>query len=111
MDNLEEKYLDTTRGFKYHYYISPASQASDSFKAVILLCHGFPDDARLYQFAVPHLLKTGLRIVAPDLLGHGGTSKPTDPKDFEIGAMVKDVMEIMKKEGLDKNIIPVGHDW
>ena len=110
MDLLETKHLETSRGFRYQYFISSASKA-DASKPVMLLCHGFPDDARLWQFVIPHLIKSKCRLVAPDLLGFGGTAKPTEPKDFEIKGMVSDVMEIMKKEGVDKNIIPMGHDW
>lgn len=107
MDSLEEKHLDTSRGFHYRYYTS----SGDTSKPAILLCHGFPDDARLWQFVIPHLLKSKLRLVVPDLLGAGATSKPTDPAAFEIKAMVSDALEILQKEGIDSNIIPMGHDW
>ena len=110
MDSLEKKHLDTSRGFRYRYYISSASQADNS-KPALLLCHGFPDGADLYQFIVPHLLRSRMRIVVPDLLGYGGTSKPTDPQSYEIRGMVNDVMEIIKAEKIEQEIMPLGHDW
>ncbi|KAF2165667.1 hypothetical protein M409DRAFT_67050 [Zasmidium cellare ATCC 36951] len=110
MDQLQKKHIDTKRGFSYTYYISPAEKA-DSSKPVLLLCHGWPDNAHMWQWVVPHLLKTKNRIIVPDLLGYGGTSKPTDPKDYEIKGMTDDILEIFETEKIDSQIIPVGHDW
>ncbi|KJX92427.1 alpha/beta-hydrolase like protein [Zymoseptoria brevis] len=110
MDSLQEKHHTTTRNLTYRYYISPSTSTS-SDKPTLLLCHGWPDAAELWRFMIPHLLKSGLRIIAPDLLGAGKTSKPVDPKAFEIKAMVEDVKEILTAEGVEKNVIPVGHDW
>ncbi|KAK4495966.1 hypothetical protein PRZ48_013234 [Zasmidium cellare] len=110
MDQLQKKQIETKRGFTYTYYISPAEKA-DASKPVLLLAHGWPDNAHMWQWVVPHLLKTKNRLVIPDLLGYGGTSKPTDPKDYEISAMVGDVVEIFKAEKIDSKIIPCGHDW
>lgn len=110
MDQLEEKLLHTSRGFHYHYYISPAPLA-DPNRPALLLCHGWPDSADLWQFIIPHLLRTKLRLIVPDLLGTGGTSKPTSPEVFGIKDTVADVMEIIKTENITQQIIPVGHDW
>jgi pimeloyl-ACP methyl ester carboxylesterase len=110
MDHLEEKNLETTRGLHYHYYISPAASA-DASKPAIVLCHGWPDSADLWQFVIPQLLKSKLRLIVPDLLGAGQTSKPTNPESFEIKAMVNDVLEILKAENINQKIIPMGHDW
>lgn len=111
MDQLEQKHFDTSRGYRYRYYISPASLA-DSSKPALLVCHGWPDSAHLWRDVVPYLLQSKNRLILPDLLGYGGSSKPTDPKEFEISAMVSDVMEIVKAEGVDQQgIIPMGHDW
>lgn len=110
MDILEEKHIDTSRGFHYRYYVSAASQA-DSSKPAIILCHGWPDGALLWRDVIPHLLKSKQRLIVPDLLGYGGTSKPTDPKHYEISAMVADTMEILAAEKITSEIIPMGHDW
>lgn len=107
MDLLQKKELDTSRGFRYSYYSSSVEDA-DTSKPTLLLCHGWPDSAELWQYIIPHLLKTKNRIIAPDLLGAGGTSQPTDPAAFEIKAMVQDVNEILKAENVTGKIIPVG---
>lgn len=110
MDLLEKKEIKTTRGYTYRYYVSSSSQVDDS-KPVLLLCHGWPDSADLWQYVIPHLLKTKNRIIAPDLLGAGGTSKPIDPAEFEISKMVQDVNDILSHENIVQKIIPIGHDW
>lgn len=109
MDHLEKKFHTTARGFKYCYYIS--SVPVDSTKPTLVLCHGWPDSADLWQFVVPQLLQSKLRLVVPDLLGSGESSKPTSPEAFEIKGMTDDVMEILQAESIDKQIIPMGHDW
>ena len=109
MDKLEQKEIDTKRGFHYHYYASPSSQVTSQY--TLLLCHGWPDGSILWQYVVPHLLPTGLRLIVPDLLGYGGTSKPTDAKEFAWPGMVEDAKEILKHEGVEGDVIPVGHDW
>ncbi|CZT16010.1 related to epoxide hydrolase [Ramularia collo-cygni] len=110
MDQLEEKHLETSRGFHYRYYVSPAASA-DASKPAIVLCHGWPDSADLWQFVVPQLLKSKLRLIVPDLLGAGQSSKPINPEAFEIKGMVDDMMEVLKSENITQQIIPMGHDW
>ncbi|KAK5170391.1 uncharacterized protein LTR77_004978 [Saxophila tyrrhenica] len=107
MDLLQEKHIHTSRGFHYRYYVSPTS----SSPYTLLPCHGFPDSASLYQFIVPTLLKTGLKLIIPDLLGYGGTSKPTDPAQYEWSLMSRDLVEVLAAESVSSNIIPLGHDW
>lgn len=110
MDQLEEKHLNTSRGLHYRYFVSPAATA-DASKPALVLCHGWPDSADLWQFVVPHLLKSKLRLIVPDLLGAGGSSKPTSPEPYEVAAMASDLMEILRAENIDQQIIPMGHDW
>ena len=107
MDLLQKKDLKTSRGFQYRYYISSASDA-DSSKPALLLTHGWPDSAELWQYVIPHLLKAKNRLIVPDLLGAGATSQPIDPAAFEIKAMVADVNEILDAEKITQKIIPVG---
>ena len=111
MDTLQEKQFETKRGIHYRYYVSSESTPIDTSRPVLLLLHGFPDSAELWQFVIPHLKKSNLRIVAPDLLGYGGTSKPTTPEHFNVRFMVYDIVEILDAENIHAPIIPMGHDW
>lgn len=107
MDQLTEKTFKTSRSHTYRYYIR---KSSDSNKPALLFCHGFPDDAHLWAKIVPALLPLDFTLVIPDLLGYGGTSKPTDPNEYNGKLMANDLYEILDDEQI-KQIIPVGHDW
>ena len=113
MDSVEERHIDVGRGFHYRYYTTSNDSAVVPSSPALLLLHGFPDDAQEWQYVLPHLLPLKLKIIIPDLLGYGGTSKPTDPKAFEIGAMCQDMVEILHQEGVsgENRVIPIGHDW
>lgn len=49
---------------------------------VVLLMHGEPSWSFLYRKVIPVLLDSGLRVVAPDLVGFGRSDKPADAADY-----------------------------
>lgn len=107
MDTLTKKTITTKRGFEYTYYVTPAAAG----KPTLLLHHGFPDQAEEWEdLIVKHLKPAGYGVIAPDLLGYGGTSKPTDPAAYKFGGMTADVVEIVDAEKVDK-VVSLGHDW
>ncbi|TKA74572.1 hypothetical protein B0A55_06306 [Friedmanniomyces simplex] len=107
MDSLQEKHLDTKRGLHYRYYLSSSGSPS---QPTLLLLHGWPDSALLWQYMLQHLAQLKLKIVIPDLLGYGGTSKPTQPELYDHRLIAQDVSEILDAEHIDK-VIPIGHDF
>lgn len=48
----------------------------------VVLFHGEPTWAYLYRKMIPHLLKAGHRVLAPDLVGMGRSDKPTLQSDY-----------------------------
>ncbi len=50
--------------------------------AVVLLLHGEPSWSYLYRNMIPLLTASGLRVVAPDLVGFGKSDKPTKKSDY-----------------------------
>ena len=108
MDSLQSKSLNTSRGMTYHYYTSSPS-TYDVSKPAIVLHHGWPDSAHLWTKMVPFLSKLPNRLIIPDLLGYGQTSKPTDPKAYDYKLMTNDILDILNAEGIDK-VISLGHD-
>lgn len=109
MESLNECTIQTTRGHTYRYYASAHSDKPP--KHTLLLCHGFPDGAALWQYMIPDLLKLGVRLIAPDLMGYGGTAKPEDPAEYVWDGQSQDLNDILAKEGVDGNIVVLGHDW
>ncbi|KAJ7026783.1 Alpha/Beta hydrolase protein [Mycena alexandri] len=49
-------------------------------------------------------------LLVPDLLGYGGTDKPTDPKLYFGSGHAQDIVDILDAEGLDQ-VIAIGHNW
>jgi pimeloyl-ACP methyl ester carboxylesterase len=91
---------------KYHYYYSPAA----SGKPTLLFLHGFPSTAHDWNRQINYFQPKGYGILAPDMLGFGGTSRPTDVEYFRMSGMAADIIEILDNEKLGK-VIGVAHDW
>lgn len=49
-------------------------------------------------------------MIAPDLLGYGGTSKPLKIEAYKGKGMAGDIAEILKAEKIPC-VVGVGHDW
>ncbi|KAK7749700.1 hypothetical protein SLS53_000279 [Cytospora paraplurivora] len=107
MESLTKKFITTKRGFTYTYYVSPA----EARKPTVLLQHGFPDSAHEWENLITqHLKPAGYGVIAPDLLGYAGTSKPTDPAAYKFGGMTADLVDTLDAEGIDR-VVSLGHDW
>lgn len=52
----------------------------------------------------------GYGIVAPDLLGYGGTDKPIDPQEYTLKKQVTDVVEFLDCVAGTGKALVVGHD-
>ena len=74
--------------------------------AVVLL-HGFPTSSFLWVELVP-LLAMSMRVIAPDLLGYGGSDAPADA-DVSLPAQTRYVRELLAAQGIGEFAV-VGHD-
>lgn len=107
METLTKKTVQTSRGFFYTYYTSISSGG----KPTILLLHGWPDHAALWEdLATSYLIPKGYGVIIPDCLGYGDSSKPTDPEVFNSTGLTGDFIDILDAEHVDK-VICSGHDW
>ncbi|KAJ7474241.1 alpha/beta-hydrolase [Mycena latifolia] len=106
MDPNLYKQVKTQRGFTYAYYFSPPAAG----KPVLFFAHGFPCSSHLWRAQVAFFQPHGYGIVVPDLLGYGGTDKPTDPKLYTGGGLAQDVVDILDAEGITQ-VVAIGHDW
>ena len=64
-------------GMRMHYVDEGPRDA-----APILMLHGEPSWSYLYRQMIPICVQAGQRVVAPDLLGFGKSSKPTRMGDY-----------------------------
>lgn len=106
LDPSRYKDHKVSRGYTYHYYFTAARNG----KPTLILAHGFPCFSEEWNQVVKILEPQGYGLIVPDLLGYGGTSKPTEPEEYVVAKIAGDVVEILDAEGLDK-VVAIGHDW
>src|SRR5450756_881445 len=88
---LEVSYLDS----------DPSAQSPGP---VVLLVHGFPDDASTWDGVVP-LLPDGVRTIRPYLRGCGETRilRPEgDANGAQVAALATDILELANKLRIDE---------
>lgn len=73
-----------------------------------VLLHGFPDNARIYDPVIPHLVAGGRRVVTLDFLGFGASDKP-EGGGYSFPQQLGDVEAVIDALRLDK-VVTVGHD-
>lgn len=99
-------------GNTYSYACSAAIPGSN--KRTVLLLHGFPSSSHDWLYQFHHLASHGFGVLAPDLLGYGDTSSPTDLEAYQFSRMAADLIELMKVVGInteDRSVHVVGHDF
>lgn len=79
--------LSTSHTYNYVYHAATASQAT------ILLLHGFPSSCYDWRHQIHHFINLGYGVLAPDLLGYGGTSKPTAVEEYKLKSMAREIIE------------------
>ncbi|KAG5353054.1 hypothetical protein C0989_010860 [Termitomyces sp. Mn162] len=106
MDSTIYKSVSTRRSLKYNYFFS----APAAGKPVLLFVHGFPSTSYDWRYQVTFFKEKGYGLIVPDMLGYGGTDKPTDAVDYKLGLIAQDLVDILDAEKINK-AIAVGHDW
>lgn len=74
----------------------------------VVLLHGWGCSAYLFHAVLPALADGGLRVMVPDLKGHGLSDKPLDRAGYDLRAMTAHAVEILDALGLDRTTL-VGH--
>jgi pimeloyl-ACP methyl ester carboxylesterase len=76
----------------------------------VLLLHGFPDSSRLWRHQIPALTGAGMRAIAPDLRGFGGSDKPEGVTEYAISRSVADMVAVLDALEVERAHV-VGHDF
>ncbi|KAA1475625.1 alpha/beta-hydrolase [Dentipellis sp. KUC8613] len=99
--------LPAPRSLTYAYlHLPPASSSLPT----LLFLHGFPSSAHDWARQIAYFAPRGYGVLAPDLLGAGGTSRPVDVGKWRLNEMAADVVALLDAEGLG-SVVGVGHDW
>ena len=77
---------------------------------LVVLAHGFPDIALTWRLQVPALVEAGYRVVAPDMRGYGGSSRPESVEAYRSDVLGDDLVGLLDHEGVERAHF-VGHDW
>lgn len=76
----------------------------------VVLVHGFPDLAFSWRYQVPPLLDAGYHVVAPDLRGFGGSSRPSEVTAYDATSVRHDLVGLLDAMEIDAAVF-IGHDW
>jgi haloalkane dehalogenase len=78
--------------------------------APVLMLHGEPSWSYLYRSMIPVVSAAGLRVIAPDLIGFGRSSKPTRIEDYSYARHVAWLRALIEALDLEQ-ITLFGQDW
>jgi pimeloyl-ACP methyl ester carboxylesterase len=77
---------------------------------VVVLLHGFPQDATCWSRVTPYLHEAGLRTLAPHQRGYSAGARPRRASAYRLTELVADVVDVMDSAGVERAHV-VGHDW
>ena len=77
---------------------------------LVLLMHGFPDNAFTWDQQLPALAEAGYRAVAPFLRGYPPTEIP-DGGFYDAATLATDARELIRELGGGEPACVVGNDW
>ena len=77
---------------------------------VILCMHGQPVWSYLYGRMIPHLVKAGIRVIAPDLPGYGKSDKPAAREDYTYQRQVNWMNQWLVQNDFS-DLTFFGQDW
>ncbi|MBV9331377.1 MAG: alpha/beta hydrolase [Alphaproteobacteria bacterium] len=76
----------------------------------VLLLHGFPETARMWDRQLQGLGAAGYRAFAPNQRGYSEGARPEDQGQYATGLLVADALDLMERLGASRFHL-VGHDW
>lgn len=66
----------------------------------IVLLHGMPTSSWLYRHVIPRLAEDGFRVIAPDMIGFGASSKPSDASHYQFATQAERLRALMSSLGI-----------
>ncbi|MGB5886468.1 MAG: alpha/beta fold hydrolase [Acinetobacter venetianus] len=82
----------------------------DSKKEMIVLIHGYPDSAEVWE-GIAQYLKFDFNVVAYDVRGTGLSDIPFTTQEYDFEYLVQDLSQVISKISPNKPVHLVGHDW
>ena len=77
---------------------------------VVVLLHGFPEDATAWAAVSERLHAKGFRTLAPNQRGYSPAASPAGNDAYRVSELVRDVLALVDASGAGR-VHLVGHDW
>jgi soluble epoxide hydrolase/lipid-phosphate phosphatase len=97
-------------GQTYHFVDEKPTSFDPKTTPTLLLIHGFPDFWYGWRYQIAPWVNKGWRVVVPDTLGYGGSSKPDDVALYSVKNLCADLVALLDIIDVERAII-IGHDW
>ncbi len=102
--------LPTLAGLRLHYLDEPGAEQGSGAGLTYLCLHGNPAWSYLYRKMIPALLRSGARVVAPDLIGFGKSDKSKKDGFHTFSTHRQILLEFIERLDL-RNVVLVVQDW
>ena len=102
IDYAEHKYIDVN-GVQYCYL-----EAGEG--PMVLLIHGYPDNAYSWEHQITCLSQSGYRVIAPFTRGYFPTQTPAESY-FDRATLALDMVAIIDQLNDSEPVILIGQDW
>ena len=76
----------------------------------VIMVHGWPESWYSWRHQIKPIANLGYKVLAIDVRGYGGSSKPLEVKEYDMLSLVGDIIGIIDSENKGKAIL-IGHDW
>lgn len=86
-------------------------EAGEEGEPLVVLLHGFPDCAHSWRFQGGALAAEGYHVVAPNLRGYDGSSRPQGVEAYQVREIATDIAELIPALRASRAALVVGHDW
>ena len=77
---------------------------------LVIMVHGWPESWYSWRHQIKPIANLGYKVLAIDVRGYGGSSKPLEVKEYDMLSLVGDIIGIIDSENKGKAIL-IGHDW
>ena len=91
--------------FRYHGQHSLSYDVYGEGDRVLVLTHGLLMNRRMYERLAPEMAARGNRVVCVDLLGHGRSDRPNDPRLSSMTAFADQVDALLDHLELEQAVI------
>lgn len=82
----------------------------DKSATPVILLHGFPESAVMWDKFMDELAANGFYAIAPNQRGYSAGARPADIEQYELKYLTSDVVAIADALNIEKFHV-IGHDW